>query len=86
MNLLPCFLIVMLEYQYDFVCIILSKGKDIEGVGNEDLVNYIDVGATYYFNKNMSAFVDYKINQLDSDNKLGINDDDIVAVGMVYQF
>ncbi|EJD6641036.1 porin, partial [Citrobacter freundii] len=63
-----------------------SKGKDIEGVGNEDLVNYIDLGATYYFNKNMSAFVDYKINQLDSDNKLGINDDNIVAVGMVYQF
>lgn len=62
------------------------KGKDIEGVGNEDLVNYIDLGATYYFNKNMSAFVDYKINQLDSDNKLGINDDNIVAVGMVYQF
>lgn len=22
MNLLPCFLIVMLEYQYDFICII----------------------------------------------------------------
>ncbi|MDI5349312.1 porin, partial [Salmonella enterica subsp. enterica serovar Kentucky] len=43
-------------------------GKDIEGVGSEDLVNYIDVGATYYFNKNMSAFVDYKINQLDSDS------------------
>ncbi len=66
--------------------IVLSKGKDIEGIGDEDLVNYIDVGATYYFNKNMSAFVDYKINQLDSDNKLNINNDDIVAVGMTYQF
>ncbi|EJA8332276.1 porin, partial [Escherichia coli] len=65
---------------------VLSKGKDIEGIGDEDLVNYIDVGATYYFNKNMSAFVDYKINQLDSDNKLNINNDDIVAVGMTYQF
>ncbi|HEO9611391.1 TPA: porin, partial [Escherichia coli] len=32
------------------------------------------------------AFVDYKINQLDSDNKLNINNDDIVAVGMTYQF
>ncbi|EPE1215962.1 porin, partial [Escherichia coli] len=62
------------------------KGKDIEGIGDEDLVNYIDVGATYYFNKNMSVFVDYKINQLDSDNKLNINNDDIVAVGMTYQF
>ncbi|ENS1573951.1 porin, partial [Escherichia coli] len=63
-----------------------SKGKDIEGIGDEDLVNYIDVGATYYFNKNMSAFVDYKINKLDSDNKLNINNDDTVAVGMTYQF
>ncbi|EQA0954189.1 phosphoporin PhoE, partial [Escherichia coli] len=61
-------------------------GKDIEGIGGEDLVNYIDVGATYYFNKNMSAFVDYKINQLDSDKKLNINNDDIVAIGMTYQF
>ena len=28
----------------------------------------------------------YKISQLKSDNKLGINDDDIVALGMTYQF
>ncbi len=27
-----------------------------------------------------------KINQLDSDNKLNINNDDIVAIGMTYQF
>lgn len=79
------------QYQFDFglrpsLGYVLSKGKDIEGVGSEDLVNYIDVGVTYYFNKNMNAFVDYKINQLKSDNKLGINDDDIVAVGMTYQF
>lgn len=79
------------QYQFDFglrpsLGYVLSKGKDIEGVGSEDLVNYIDVGLTYYFNKNMNAFVDYKINQLKSDNKLGINDDDIVALGMTYQF
>ena len=79
------------QYQFDFglrpsLGYVLPKGKDIEGIGDEDLVNYIDVGATYYFNKNMSAFVDYKINQLDSDNKLNINNDDIVAVGMTYQF
>ena len=81
----------VVQYQFDFglrpsLGYVLSKGKDIEGVGSEDLVNYIDVGVTYYFNKNMNAFVDYKINQLKSDNKLGINDDDIVAVGMTYQF
>ncbi|XPE38174.1 porin [Shigella flexneri] len=49
-------------------------------------MKYIDVGATYYFNKNMSAFVDYKINQLDNDNKLSVSNDDIVAMGLTYQF
>ncbi len=44
------------QYQFDFglrpsLGYVLSKGKDIEGVGSEDLVNYIDVGLTYYFNK-----------------------------------
>ncbi|ENR3905878.1 porin, partial [Salmonella enterica] len=28
----------------------------------------------------------YKINQLDGDNRLGMNDDDIVAIGLTYQF
>ncbi len=45
--------------------------------------------ATYYFNKNMSAFVDYKINQIDEDDvtrRLKISTDDIVAVGLNYQF
>lgn len=46
----------VIQYQFDFglrpsLGYVLSKGKDIEGVGSEDLVNYIDVGATYYFNK-----------------------------------
>ncbi|HHA2156815.1 TPA: porin, partial [Enterobacter ludwigii] len=82
---------VVAQYQFDFglrpsLGYVQSKGKDIEGVGDEDLVKYIDVGATYYFNKNMSAFVDYKINQIDDDNKLGVSSDDIVALGMTYQF
>ena len=46
-----------------------------------DLVNYIDVGMTYSFNKNFSTYVDYKINMLDNDET-----DDIVGVGMTYQF
>ncbi|MEX9254630.1 phosphoporin PhoE [Pseudenterobacter timonensis] len=79
------------QYQFDFglrpsLGYVQSKGKDIEGIGDEDIVNYIDVGATYYFNKNMSAFVDYKINQIDDDNALGVSSDDIVAIGMTYQF
>ncbi|MDT1908591.1 porin, partial [Acinetobacter baumannii] len=60
-----------------------------EGVGSEDLVNYIDVGLTYYFNKNMSTYVDYKINLLDENDftrRAGISTDDVVALGLVYQF
>ena len=57
---------------------------------NKDLVKYVDIGMTYYFNKNMSTYVDYKINLLDNDDDFykenGIAPDDIVAVGLVYQF
>ena len=52
-------------------------------------MKYVDVGATYYFNKNMSTYVDYKINLLDDNaftQAAGIATDDIVALGLVYQF
>lgn len=93
------------QYQFDFglqpsLAWVYSKGKDLEVSGvntagnnvNYDkatLVNYIDVGATYYFNKNMSVKVDYMINQINDNDKakhLGIATDDVVAVGIVYQF
>ncbi len=89
---------VVAQYQFDFglrpsVAYLQSRGKDIANnavsYGDQDLLKYVDVGATYYFNKNMSTFVDYKINLLD-DNEFtraaGIGTDDIVAVGLVYQF
>ncbi len=44
---------------------------------------------TYYFNKNMSTYVDYKINLLDDNDftrRAGISTDDVVALGLVYQF
>ncbi|WP_282560244.1 porin [Providencia alcalifaciens] len=66
-----------------------SKGKDIEGYGNEDLVKYISVGSYYYFNKNMSAVVDYKINLLkdnDFTEAKGLMTDNVVGLGLVYQF
>ena len=87
------------QYQFDFglrpsLAYLQSKGKNL-GVINgrnyddEDILKYVDVGATYYFNKNMSTYVDYKINLLD-DNQFtrdaGINTDNIVALGLVYQF
>ncbi len=78
---------------------VYSKGVDLGGnyTGNgrydyvdQDLVNYIEVGANYYFNKNFSTYVDYKINLLDDGDDFyssnGISTDDVVGVGMVYQF
>ena len=89
---------VVAQYQFDFglrpsVAYLQSKGKDISNgftnYGDQDIVKYVDVGATYYFNKNMSTYVDYKINLLDDNNftrDAGIATDDIVALGLVYQF
>ncbi|WP_455425205.1 porin OmpC [Dryocola sp. LX212] len=85
---------VVAQYQFDFglrpsVAYLQSKGKDIEGYGDQDLLKYVDVGATYYFNKNMSTYVDYKINLLDENDftrASSIGTDDIVALGLVYQF
>ncbi|MCT6967058.1 porin OmpC, partial [Salmonella enterica] len=88
---------VTAQYQFDFglrpaVSFLMSKGKDLVNNGvndDKDLVKYADVGATYYFNKNFSTYVDYKINLLDDDDNFyadnGINTDDVVALGMVYQ-
>ncbi|WAT03067.1 porin [Rouxiella chamberiensis] len=82
---------IIAQYQFDFglrpsVAYVQSKGKDIEGIGDAYLYKYYEVGATYYFNKNMSTYVDYKINRLDDNNPLGLATDDVVALGLVYQF
>lgn len=85
---------VVAQYQFDFglrpsIAYLKSKGKDLGRNGDQDLVEYIDVGATYYFNKNMSTYVDYKINLLDDNTftkAASISTDNIVAVGMTYQF
>ncbi|WP_034916039.1 MULTISPECIES: porin OmpC [Erwinia] len=82
------------QYQFDFglrpsLAFVNSRASDIDGYGSQNLKKYVDVGATYYFNKNMSTYVDYQINLLD-DNEFtdaaGINTDDVVGVGLVYQF
>ncbi|MDU2996279.1 MAG: porin, partial [Klebsiella pneumoniae] len=64
-----------------------NKAQNFDG--DQDILKYVDVGATYYFNKNMSTYVDYKINLLDENDftrKAGISTDDVVALGLVYQF
>ncbi|UCQ12993.1 porin OmpC [Edwardsiella tarda] len=85
------------QYQFDFglrpsIAYLQSKGKQLGTAANvdKDLVKYLDLGSYYYFNKNMSAYVDYKINLLDGNDefykKNGISTDNIVGVGMIYQF
>ncbi|QRG81072.1 porin OmpC [Citrobacter sp. R56] len=86
---------VTAQYQFDFglrpnISYLMSKGKDLGTDGDQDLVNYAEIGLSYYFNKNMSTFIDYKINLLDEDDSFyadnGIATDDIVALGLIYQF
>jgi outer membrane pore protein C len=82
------------QYQFDFglrpsVAYVQSNAKDIQGFGSQNLVKYVDLGATYAFNKNMSTYVDHKINLLDENDftsKAGLNTDNVTSVGIVYQF
>lgn len=91
------------QYQFDFglrpsLAWVYSKGKDLVGYHHNNtvdfidktLVNYVSVAATYSFNKNMSTYVDYKINLLDNDERFyeanSISTDDVVGVGITYQF
>ncbi|MBT0731005.1 porin OmpC [Rosenbergiella nectarea] len=82
------------QYQFDFglrpsLAYVNSRGSDLGQYANQNLKKYVDVGATYYFNKNMSTYVDYQINLMknnDFTEAAGITTDDTVALGLVYQF
>ncbi|HEC8924792.1 TPA: porin OmpC [Salmonella enterica subsp. enterica serovar Stanley] len=82
---------IVAQYMLDFglqpsIAYLQSKAKDTGKYGDIDLVKYVDVGATYNFNKNMSAYIDYKINLLKDDNPAGLSTENIVATGLVYEF
>ncbi|MDC9580285.1 porin [Xenorhabdus sp. PR6a] len=66
-----------------------SKGKEL-GEGEKrysaDLVKYVSVGTYYYFNKNLSTYVDYKINLLDKHEGGDANARNVFGVGLTYQF
>ncbi len=62
-----------------------DDGQNIDDKANE----YVSVNAAYHFNNNFQSYVDYRINLLDDNSftqNYGINTDDIVAVGMRYDF
>ncbi|WP_216782548.1 porin [Candidatus Profftia tarda] len=89
---------VVAQYQLDFglrpsLSYMHSKSKAPKFNNSysnyNDLVKFVDVGATYDFKQNLSTYVDYKINLLHNNNftkSNNISTDDVVAVGLVYRF
>ncbi|QCR10328.1 porin [Brenneria rubrifaciens] len=83
------------QYTFDFgltpsLAYVQGKGKQ-DNSGIDEYVNkYVSVAAYYDFNKNFQTYAEYKINLLDSDNAYVVSgdthDDDVVAVGVKYQF
>ncbi|BGI51111.1 MAG: porin OmpF [Arsenophonus endosymbiont of Ceratovacuna japonica] len=70
-----------------------SKGKDLTATSylhKQNLIKYISLGASYYFNKNIIAVVDYKINLINNNdnfnNKYDIIKDNLINLGLVYKF
>lgn len=52
--------------------------------GGDKYQEYVEVGANYTFNKNMSTYIAYRADMLKADS--GYANNDIVATGLVYQF
>ncbi|WP_320727051.1 porin [Enterobacter sp. 118C5] len=89
---------VIAQYQFDFglrpsLSYVQSKGKNLNTVagGDADLAKYVEVGATYYFNKNFNVSADYRINLIDEDQakRTGggwVGTDDQLGLAAVYQF
>jgi outer membrane pore protein C len=78
-----------------FIAYNQTRGKDLgtDRQGNtydsQDLVKFVDLGFTYNFNKNMQAYLDYKINLLDDNTftkNANIMTDNVAAVSMKYVF
>lgn len=86
------------QYQFDnglrpSIGYLQSVGSSLSGKGAEGedqkLVKYVELGASYAFNKNMSVYADYKLNLLKANAYTSANAIDVgnmVATGIVYQF
>lgn len=82
------------QYTFDFgltpsLAYVQTTGYDIEKYGRQDLRRYADIGAIYRFNQNLATHIDYQINLLRGNtfnNNVGIDRNNIVAMGLVYQF
>ncbi|SQA96331.1 Porin OmpF [Cedecea neteri] len=92
------------QYQFDFglrpaISYVQTKGKNLNqsgtfAGGSADMAKFIQIGTTYYFNKNFNVYADYLINLLDKDSSYvqnggglgGVGADDQFGVGVTYQF
>lgn len=84
---------VVAQYQFDTgirpsVAFLQSKAE--KNGHNFNQVKYIEAGAYLFFNNNMSIYGDYKINLLNRNDysvkELGVASDDMIGMGIVYQF
>ncbi|WP_330852974.1 porin [Dickeya undicola] len=81
------------QYTFDFgltpsVGYVSAKADDDTAAihSSDYITKYVSLGLTYAFNKNFSTYTEYDINLIDSNNAYGLNTNDRVAVGVVYQF
>ncbi|MGP3594145.1 porin [Vagococcus sp. WN89Y] len=81
------------QYQFDFglrpsLAYLQSKARKNGQVYTQ--LKYIEIGSYYYFNKNMTVYADYKLNLLKHNDAFvkarNIKTDDILALGIIYQF
>ncbi|MBK0093429.1 MULTISPECIES: porin [Erwiniaceae] len=66
----------------------LQRYDEFSG-GDQTIQKYIALGSYYYFNKNMLAYVDYKLNLLKDNTftkETGVSTKDSLGMGLVYQF
>lgn len=85
----------VIQYQLGFglrpsLGYVYAKGQDLghDGRGNAEIMNYLELGTWYYFNKNFNVYTAYKFNLLDEKDRAvtGAATDDQFALGITYQF
>jgi len=81
------------QYQFDFglrPSLAFLQSKVEKNNQHYTQLKYVDIGTYYYFNKNMTVYADYKINLLKHNDSFvkarDLKTDDVVALGMIYQF
>ncbi|MEN4981221.1 porin [Erwinia billingiae] len=90
---------VIAQYQFlngwrPSVGFVTQRGQNLQGYGafgggDQTIQKYVEIGTYYYFNKNMLAWIDYRVNLL-KDNEFtratGLNTDNAIGVDLIYQF